>query len=64
MLQLSTTLVSRLIRLFSRGPIYKTSDEERKAFLIGTTYRLVKNIGISAHFTHLLKFRNFVFFCQ
>jgi len=24
-------------------------------------YRRVKNIGISAHFTHLLKFRNFVF---
>jgi len=50
--------------LFSRGPIYKTSDEERKAFLIGTTYRRVKNIGISAHFTYLLKFRNFVFFAS
>jgi len=36
--------------------IYETKSGHRHRM-----YRRVKNIGISAHFTHLLKFRNFVF---
>ena len=36
--------------------IYETKSGHRHRM-----YRRVKNTGISAHFTHLLKFRNFVF---